>query len=634
MGGLDFDGSIGLDLAYHRAQLRSTSRCPTCSRSATAIRSRRWSTLSTDNSGGFKLDQLDIAVPEVFLGILEVDNLTFHYEREGDIWSGGAELQFPGTGITLNAAPPPPDNGFGMKGGSFDHAGATLEFNPPEYPTGIETFPGLFIKHIGFAIGLNPTRFRGDVKLNAVGVADIDGSMLFAFPSEAAPYVIPAGEGAGLEPLTGRKLTQDSVAVGGDVALNTPVGDITAGSGYLLYTFPDYIEFAGGFNYSLADIISVEGHVKGFAQPSRRQFSIEGGMHACIAVLGCSGVDAAISSIGIAACWSQSVLIGHIQIGLGDFWGHFPDIYLLDCDVTPYEVQGVSARAAQAGAPETVTLPAGLPAGDLRLRSTDGAPSVMVTGPHGEHFAMPAGQDEVVDGDFVAVRQAETHTTFIGIRKPSAGVWTVTPQDGSPPITGFAHADGLPAPDVHATVAGSGASRVLDYTAVTEPGQTITFAERSASTSQVIGVAAAGHRRLRFTPAAGPRGRREIVALVAHGGLPMSQHNVAAFTVGPPPRLAAPRLHVARHGSRVSATWATVAGAARYALTFTLPDGMRRLVLTRASRRRASLTVARTQTVHVRIAALTATNQPGRTSTATLRRAARPVPRRVPTIHG
>ena len=83
-----------------------------------------------------------------------------------------------------------------MKGGSFDHAGATLEFNPPEYPTGIETFPGLFIKHIGFTIGLNPTRFRGDVKLNAVGVADIDGSMLFAFPSAAAPYVIPAGRRA------------------------------------------------------------------------------------------------------------------------------------------------------------------------------------------------------------------------------------------------------------------------------------------------------------------------------------------------------------------------------------------------------------------------------------------------------
>ena len=232
------------------------------------------------------------------------------------------------------------------------------------------------------------------------------------------------------------------------------------------------------------------------------------------------------------------------------------------------------------------------------------------------------------------MRQAETHTTFIGIRKPSAGVWTVTPQAGSPPITGFAHADGLPAPDVHATVTGSGVSRVLDYTAVAEPGQTITFAERSASTSQVIGVAAAGP-----SPAALHAGCRAAgQARDRRAGRPRRPADVPAQRgrVHRRPTAAARRAAIARGPSRVARErdLGRGPGAARYALTFTLPNGMRRLVLTRALRRSASLAVARTQSVHVRIAALTATNQPGRASTETLkpRRAARA--RRVPTIHG
>jgi PKD repeat protein len=634
VAGLPFDGDIGLDLIYHRAQLPVHVTLPNVFTLGDGDPVQAAVTLSTDNTGGFKLDALHVSVPEVFLGVLEVDNLFFDYTRAGDVWNGGADLVFPGLGLTLNATPPPPDNGFGMKGGEFDHAGANLEFNPPVYPAGLETFPGVFLKHIGFTIGLNPTRFSGQVGVDVAGIADIDGAMVLAFPSSRSPYTVPVGVGAGLEPLAHRVLTAPSLAVGGDVALVTPVGDIGLGSAYFLYTFPDYVEFAGGFGYNLGDVFSVEGHVKGFAQPSRRIFNIEGGVHACIDVLGCTGVDAAISSTGIGVCFSKTIAIVSVQVGIGDIWGQLPDIYLWDCDVGPYEAHLSRATAAQAGAPQTFTLPAGLPSAMLRIRGQGDAPFVTVTGPGGAAFTMPTDRTTTVSGAFALVRQPSTDTTFIGIKTPAAGTWTVTPDAGSAPITAFAHANGLPAPDVHASVRGSGSSRALAYRVVAQPGLSVTFAERGPSTWHVIGTTRGGSGRLRFTPAPGPSGRRTIVALIQRNATTTAQHDVATFAVSPPAALRAPRLHVTRRGARVRVAWSAVPGAVRYAVTLSEERGGRRLVLARSAVKPISFAANAAESVRVRIVALSATNSPGRSSVVRLPRTRRPKVTRLPALRG
>ena len=79
---------------------------------------------------------------------------------------------------------------------------------------------------------------------------------------------IPPDAGPGLEPLTGSVFltAPRSVAIGGDVAIDTPVGNLPLGGGYILYEFPDSLSLAGGFRYGVGDIFNINGHVNGFVQ--------------------------------------------------------------------------------------------------------------------------------------------------------------------------------------------------------------------------------------------------------------------------------------------------------------------------------------------------------------------------------
>ena len=625
LGSFPFDGSIGLDFAYHRAQLPVHVTLPNAFTAGEGDPIEGAVTLSTDNAQSLSLDAVHVSVPDAFLGPMEIQNLFFDYQREGNAWSGGADIIFPE--VSLKASPPPADQGFGIRDGHLDHIGATLEFSPP-----LDLFPGVGVTHIGFTVGLDPTRFSGSVGLNALDVVDIDGTLLGAFASPGAPYTIRPGDGAGLDPLVGRRLTSTSFAVGGDTSIITPAGRIGMGSGYLLYEYPDYAEFGGSFFYGFHDIFSIDGHINGFVQVSQKRFNIEAGLHACVAVLGCTGVDAAISSNGIAACWSQPVLVTHIRVGVGYHWGDsLPDIYLLGCDVGPYTAHAARAVAAQAGGARSVTLAAGLPFANIRVRGADDAPRVTLTGPNGERVVTPDTADVFADGRFALLRQPQSRTTFIGVRHPAAGTWTVTTQPGSASVTDVASAEGLPAPAIRGRVTGAGAVRTLRYRATPEPGQQVSFIERGPGTWRVIGRATRASGVLRFSPAAGPAGRRQIVALVSHSGLPSRQIAVAAFHAAAPPRPGRPAgVSITRHGHAVTIRWGPSARAARYVVAVALSDGRRRVFLLR-SRRVSVSGVPVTSSVVVRVAGLDANNHHG--GVATARRArlhsrrAAPVPR-------
>jgi hypothetical protein len=633
IGEFPFDGSIGLDFAYHRAQLPVQVTLPDVfsadPSSSDPIHGAV--TLATDNSHGLLLDAVHVDVPEAFLGFLEVDNLFFDYQRVGDIWSGGADFVFPGLGLKLKASPPPADNGFGLRGGSFDHAGATLFFDPPVYPTGIETFPGVFLKHIGFSIGLNPTRFSGNVGVNVAGIADIDGALAMVFASHDAPYDIPADDGAGLGPLTGRHLTSPSLAVGGDVSIQVPVlGSIgPLGQGYLLYQFPDSVELGANFGYDLLGVFSVEGHIKGFLQLGKRNFNLEGGVHACVKYLGCTGVDGLVSSNGIAVCWSQSVLIGHIDIGVGYHWGDsFPDIYFWGCDVGPYRA---SASAAPGTGSRSFRVPRGLPFATVRVRGTTDAPRITLTGPHGERLSTPATANTSFDRRFALLREPQTKTTYIGIKQPSAGLWTLSAAAGSAPIASVVYANGLAPVRIQARVLGSGRTRTLAYRLTPEPGQQVSFAEHGPSTWRIIGAATGSHGRLRFTPGSGPAGTRTVVAIISHHGVVTRQLQVARFRALGPLRPGRPgHLRISRRGQTLVASWRAAPHATRYAVTVTLGGGGRRLFLLPASRH--SLRVAGVPLTFggtVRVTGLSAANVVGPVASLNFKRrhARGPTPR-------
>jgi hypothetical protein len=625
IGGLPFDGSIGLDFVYHRSQLPVHVKLPNVF-SADPGGSDPITgavTLSTDNGHGLLLDGVDITVPEAFLGPLEVDNLFFNYQREGDIWNGGADVVFPGG--SLKATPPPPDNGFGLKGGSFDHAGATLNFAEP-----IEIFPGVDLTHISFSLGLNPTRFTGGVGVDVIDIVHVDGSLAMVFASSGAQYVFPADAGPGLEPIAGHRVSTTAIAVGGKVSLITPIGDLALGQAYILYVFPDYLEFGGGFFYDFG-VGHLDGHIFGALQPSKKKFDLEGGLHACVDDIGCLGLDAVVSSRGIAGCVDTPLA----DLGFGDYWGHFPSIYFHGCDIGQYTdraADGHTRATVSAAGSTQFRLGGGLPSAQVKLTGATDAPEVTLTGPHGERMTTPAEPRYVNGPKFAWLRQRVSRTTFIGIAHPAAGIWTLSVAPGSSPITSVAHADGLAQPQVHARVVGRGAPRTLVYDVRALAGRQLTFAEQGSATARVIGHATGSAGRLRFTPGPGPGGRRRIIATITHNGLQVSRQTVTSFVAAGPVRPGRPtQLRIARRGGALTVSWGPAPGAARYAVAIALSDGRRLLLLTghRSARVRQ---VAATTSGSVRVLGLSAASARGSAATARVARLHRPRSRALPRL--
>src|SRR5439155_15230998 len=139
--------------------------------------------------------------------------------------------------VALDAAPPPADNGVGIREGRFDHGGFGLTFLHPPYP---EVFPGVGLKSIKVAIGINPTRFTGEITAALLqGLVEADGEAFVVFPSQRTPYVVPdEGLGPALEPLSGRTLDSTSLAIGGDMKLKVPViGSVPLLKSYIFYSF-------------------------------------------------------------------------------------------------------------------------------------------------------------------------------------------------------------------------------------------------------------------------------------------------------------------------------------------------------------------------------------------------------------
>jgi hypothetical protein len=99
----------------------------------------------------------------------------------------------------------------------------------------------------------------------------------------------------------------------------------------------------------------------------------------------------------------------------------------------------------------------------------------------------------------------------------------------------------------------------------------------------VLGRARGSRGSLRFVPASGAGGRREIVALVTQDSIPAPGVVVASYIAPRPARLHAPSgVSVSRVGTRLKVTWRPVPGAWRYSALVSLAGGRRELLLSRS----------------------------------------------------
>lgn len=558
-------------------------------------------TLFADNTtNGLFVDSFHLAVAEADIGELRFRNVAFNYMRAGnatqnctaDWWDASASMFIDGGGFDLS--PPPENNGiqFCSGGGAFFRgAGGTLEFGGPIPKP--ELFPGVFVDDLGFDVGLDPVRLRGNATISVAELSRVTGTLLVGFPSPSSPYTLstedassPSNGGAvaDLAPLAGRTLVSPFVALGGTAGLAVPGTDqsIDFGHGYVLYSFPDYIALGGGVRVVMPGF-TVEGGLDGETSFKTRLFSLHGSVRACIAGLLCAGVEGWASNNGVVACLGD-IRRGGLHPGAGYHWGDFwPTIWLIDgCRPSKYWITNVTG-ATDAAAARTFTVARGETAKNVRLQGTGGAPNVEVRGPQGEAVST-ATHAYATSGPLAILRQDAGRVTWIGVNHGTPGRYTITPLPGSPPIAGIAGTR-PGSREIKVGVTGSITRRTLHYVIGSPAGERVTFFERGAATFRRIGTARGTRGAIRFTPSRGQGGMREIVAQVQVDGVSAPERTVTRFRAPATVRTGRVRsLVVRRRDTALLVSWHAVAGAIGYGIVVKQRSASERLIRVPAGR--------------------------------------------------
>ncbi|MEA2481785.1 MAG: hypothetical protein QOJ07_3707, partial [Thermoleophilaceae bacterium] len=309
-----------------------------------------------------------------------------------------------------------------------------------------------------------------------------------------------------------------------------------------------------------------------------------------------------ISSNGFAVCGKLPVISIFGTVTVGHHWNHdytdlFPAWGFGGCDLSGYRVTANPARATAAAAGLPVTLPHSQ-AATLAVRGSGGAPSVTLTAPDGREIVPTTGslQDAVAavttDGgpEAAAFSVPSSSTTGVLLKNPAAGTWRVAAQPDSAPLAEVSETHTLAAPAVKGRVLGSGRKLRLRYSLHPRPGMTVTFAELGQNQLHEIGKARGAAGTIAFSPADGPAGTRQIVALIDQGGLPRPRVALARFRAPGPLRPGrVPGLKLAFRGHALTIGFGAASNAKGYRIRVSSTDGKNRLLLATAKRRSARL---------------------------------------------
>lgn len=612
LGGFQLSGTLTVDLVNRATRIGASLTLPSSFTDPGGGSATSTLTARADNQNGLVLDDLLLNVPSANFGALAFDNLSFCYQAHisegfcqqqtgadfGNLdgtghssWNATGEVNILGTDIS--AVPPPPDQGIGFVDGNFDFGGLTVGFPDPGIPLGNS---GVSLTTVGASLGVNPTRFGGSIGLNAADIVSINGAVFMVF----GPYTFIGNElGASIK-LPKVTTPGFAIAAGGSVGLKLPiVGTDYLANGYVLYVAPSYLAVAGNIHFDPLDgLLVLDGGVSGQFSLQDSAFNIAGHLHVSVPIFSVDA-QAVLSSRGVGVCGSIHIdyLIGSADIGAGAGyrWGDtFPSFWLGSCDLGPYTaaVPAVSFARAAAQNRFRLHLPAGLPSEMIKLPGKGGAPDITITGPGGVQASTNGGASAAVK-PFVIYRVAKLRTTYIAIIKPSAGTYTIKANSGSPAIARILRADGV-TPSVRATLSRHHGTMLLRYRIRRIPGQHVVFAERSSRLFKTIGIVKEASGTLRFRPAPGLGGPRQIVAQIVQNGAPImlsrgpaaSSELVVARYRAPGPRELARVAHLqVRHtGTRLLVRFGHVTGAVGYSVTIALSSGQREVFRTTQAR--------------------------------------------------
>jgi hypothetical protein len=526
-------------------------------------------TLVANNASGLQLTSLHIGVADLVLGALEIKNLAIDYSQSGEEWDGSAMLNIPAGSPYFGIA----------VAVRFDHGDFTMgSFNVSVPFPGVPIFTDTYLDGFGGGFDIHPTnrRFYGSVSIGAIPLdppnytIGVTGTVTITF-IDGGPVVVEV-DGAGT------------------------VHGYSIANAKLIFQSNGYFEVDGNVDIDLS-VAELQAGIQAFVDLPSKEFSASVNGSLQVGGEDIASAQGVVSSLGVAACGSSF----GINAGFSYPWGGSPSVSvgLGGCDISPYVIKPMAATAIDVWTPRGAELSgrsarvrttASAPFEDIAVTGSGAPPSVILHGPDGQTVTPVALGSGAGSAAAVALAAPQNNTTYVMVRKPGGGTWTVSAAPGSSPITSVSEARGYAPPKVAAHVSGGGPTRLLRYSVSSRPGLSVTFAERSRRTYHRLGRATGAHGTLRFTPAAGSAGRRDIVAIVSDDKVQRETLTVSSYRApGPvtPSRVKALRL--ARHGRRFQVSFGRSAGAATFELTIRASDGRRLLRL--FGRTRHSLTL-------------------------------------------
>jgi uncharacterized delta-60 repeat protein len=524
-------------------------------------------TLQASLSHGLDLSSLQIAVDDLFLGPVEVKDVSVDYDAATDSWSGSAD-----------AALPPPlfydvSASVGFTDGDFSYLSASVN------NLNVALGSAVFLQEVGFGVQTNPLTFEGTIGLS-LG-PQIDGANAIGLDGQLVLEIPPGGW---------------DIRLSGQAS----VVDVPLASAYVEIDSDGNAFFGGGIDFGNCDELCVQANASGWLDLSNDTFDAYAS--AKLGILSYTGLSGQIdvSSKALSGCASVQFILFNVSLGGAYVWGGgfhpLGDFSLgpsgASCDLSPYRPTAPTPVIGAGGGVPGLARPADERiTGDASALTSDrltvaphthglvwaisgagAAPAVTITGPGGIDLQTNADGAPAKSANALLLQDPATDTTYAILAGPKAGKWLITPQ--STALTAIHAASVLPAPKVTAHVTGSGSHRVLSYTDTPLPGQSIRFIEGKGSFASQIGSTTQAKGAIRFIPAAGPGGRRAITAEVKEGMTVRKRIVVAHYTAPADTGPSRPTgLRIARHGDALQVRWHPAAGAAGYLVTFDGSDG-------------------------------------------------------------
>lgn len=537
-------------------------------------------TLQANQENGLRLDALSLKVPRAQIRAVPITDAELTYTRtpEGqDRWMGGATVGLPGPRIA-------------SLGGSATFLDGRFAEASGELTGNVGIGPGIFLTAVRARLVLEPEFGLGGGMSVSVG---------------------PQVAGVTAATISGDFFYQDGTPatfrISGDIALVK----VRLSQGSLAYRTDGRVDFSGNVELALKGF-GFNGNMAGWVD-GLRAFNAQGDGTVGYKGAGIGG-KGVLSTRGGAACAD----LGLFNVGFGFRWEDFPEPSFDGCDLDSFsEVRAAQAAPLDPGGSRTLRVRRGERGLALAVTGAQGAPAMTLRSPSGEAITPPA-DGALIDqtSGRLAFRNGDQSTSYITVARPEAGDWTLTVDAGSTPVTQIRRAGVLRPARVRARVR---AGRIV-FSATRQRGQRIEFVERGADVNRRIATTSRSRGSLRFRPAEGPPGVREVIAVVLQDGTPRDSFSVARFRAGTV-RAGRPRgVRIRRTGRSARVTWRGASNASTYTVRVRISDG--RSLLYRASSRRRSVTVrgvARRMRVTASVRGVTRGGRGGKARAATSR---------------